>query len=318
MRGILPWMHTCFGCSGGDSSRYSFDNGARLRVPGRFRGPPGNANGGFATGMLACPVLHATVRNGVEHAAVSRITARLRAGVPVERDLAVEVWPADDGGYAVSVRDGETEVISATADVHVFDQPSQSGDLLAVVPEERAADVGQLSGLAVPEAEPFYIETGDHPIPGCFSCGPEHASGLHIYPRFVEDGLTCAGWGPHPPAPSPTRRERVTQFDNGDGTLSLAVLTAAIDCSSGICMPVRMQKDLLGRDEFFLLGTMDVRYLRVAPARGNYRVAAKALGRDGRKFYGLSVLADDDGMAYAMAESTWIIASVSRTAAFGR
>jgi hypothetical protein len=63
---------------------------------------------------------------------------------------------------------------------------------------------------------------------------------------------------------------------------------------------------------------MDVRYLRVAPASGSYRVAAKALRRDGRKFYGLSVLARDDGVAYATAESTWIIANVSRTAAFGR
>ena len=105
---------------------------------------------------------------------------------------------------------------------------------------------------------------------------------------------------------------------DGDGTLSLAVLTSAVDCSSGICMPRAEQKELLERDEFFLLGTMDVRYLRVASADRRYRVAAKALGRDGRKFYGLSVLAGEDGLAYAMAESTWIIANMTRTAAFGR
>lgn len=284
----------------------------RLRVPGRFRGPIGHVNGGFATGMLACPVLQAAARDGIEHAAVSRITARLRAGVPVENDLAVEVWAADDGGYAVSVRDGETEVISATADVHVFDREPRAGDLLAAVPEDRAADVEMLAALPVPETEPFFVQTGDHPIPGCFSCGPEHTSGLHIYPRFVEDGLTCAPW---PEAPM--------SFSDinggpGDGTLSTAVVTSAIDCSSGICMPVGMQKELLERDEFFLLGTMDARYLRVAPADGRYRVAAKALGREGRKFYGLSVLAGEDGVAYAMAESTWIIANMTRTAAFGR
>jgi predicted amidohydrolase len=79
-----------------------------------------------------------------------------------------------------------------------------------------------------------------------------------------------------------------------------------------------MQRDLLERDEFFLLGTMDVRYLRVAPVAMAYRVAAKALGRDGRKFFGMSALVGEDGAAYAMAESTWIIAGVSRTAAFGR
>ena len=82
-------------------------------------------------------------------------------------------------------------------------------------------------------------------------------------------------------------------------------------------MPVSMQRDLLDRDEFFLLGTMDVRYLRVAPVAMAYRVAAKALGRDGRKFFGMSALVGEDGVAYAMAESTWIIAGLSRTAAFG-
>jgi hypothetical protein len=39
--------------------------------------------------------------------------------------------------------------------------------------------------------------------------------------------------------------------------------------------------------------------------------------RDGRKFFGLSALVDDAGAAYAMAESTWIIAGITRTAAFG-
>lgn len=230
----------------------------------------------------------------------------------MELDLAVEVRPADAGGYAVSVRDGDAEVISAMADVRAFDREPGAGDLLAAVPEERAADVEELAGLGVPETAPFFVQTGDHPIPGCFSCGPEHPSGLHIYPRSAADGVTCAAWAGRP-----------TEFGDGgggpgDGTLSAAVLTAAIDCSSGICMPLAMQRELLDRDEFFLLGTMDVHYLRVAPASGSYRVAAKALRREGRKFFGMSVLAGDDGVAYAMAESTWIVAGVSRTAAFGR
>jgi len=82
-------------------------------------------------------------------------------------------------------------------------------------------------------------------------------------------------------------------------------------------MPVAMQRELLELDQFFLLGSLDVRCLRVPPLDCGYRVAAKALRRDGRKFYGLSALVDDAGTPYAMAESTWIIAGVSRTAAFG-
>jgi hypothetical protein len=121
----------------------------------------------------------------------------------------------------------------------------------------------------------------------------------------------CAPWRP------------AAEFDDaralarGGGVLSTLVLTSAIDCSSGICMPVAMQRELLELDQFFLLGSLDVRYLRVPPLDRDYRVAAKALLRDGRKFFGLSALVDDAGTPYAMAESTWIVAGVTRTAAFG-
>jgi|CXWL01.1.fsa_nt_gi hypothetical protein len=297
--------HRCYACADSNPARLSFDGGLRLRVSERFPGPPGNVNGGLAVGMLACPVLQAAERDGFAHATVSRIATRLRAGVPLDRDLAVEVSASDDGGYAISVHDGDTEVMTATADVRTFDSAARPGSALAAIPEDRAADVAELAALAVPDTAPWYEETGDHPIPGCFSCGPKNAAGLHIYPRVVEDGVTCAPW------------TSAAEFNNGDDTLPLAVLTSAIDCSSGICMPVQMQRDLLEQDQFFLLGSMDVHYLRVPPAGGMYRVAAKALRRDGRKFYGLSVLADDTGTVYAMAESTWIIASTSRTAAFG-
>ncbi len=298
--------HSCYACAASNPQRLSYDDGRLLRVPARFVGPPTNVNGGMATGMLACPVLHAAARDGIEHAAVTRINARLRAGVPVERDLAVEVWPADEGGYAVSVRDSDTEIITATADIRVLDRPSARGDTLAAIPEHIAADVAQLAATPVPDVEPWYVATGDHPIPGCFSCGYDNAAGLHIYPRVVADGVTCAPW------------TSASDFDNGDGTLSTPVLTSAIDCSSGICMPIAMQRDLLEQDQFFLLGSMDAHYLRVAPAAMQYRVVAKALRRDGRKFFGLSALVGEDGITYAVAESLWIIASMSRTAAFGR
>jgi hypothetical protein len=224
--------------------------------------------------------------------------------VPVEKDLTSTVGPGA-GHWAASLLDGETELMSAQIGLKRIRPRPKAGDVIGKAPPERAGDLAELVATDVPDAPPFFEETGDHPIAGCFSCGPEHPDGLHVYPRVVSDGVTCAAWRPS------------AEFNNGDGTLSIAVLTSAIDCSSGICMPVSMQKDLLARDEFFLLGTMDVRYLRVAPAAIQYRVAAKALGRDGRKFFGLSALVGEDRVAYAMAESTWIIAGISRTAAFG-
>jgi len=298
-------MHVCYACDDRNPDRLSFDDGRRFRVPARFRGPPGGVNGGMAVGMLACPVLHQARRDGIGHASVSRIVARLRSAVPVERDISVTLAQSD-GGYTIAVRDGETELLFATAEIGRFDDPPRTGDGIGDPPAERAADVAELAALPVPEAPPFYVETGEHPIPGCFSCGPENPAGMYIYPRVVADGVTCAAW---PDA---------SAFDNGDSTLSPAVLTSAIDCSSGICMPVAQQRELLELDQFFLLGTMDVRYLRVPVASSSYRAAAKWLKRDGRKFFGLSVLAGDDATPYAMAESTWIIAGVSRTEAFGR
>jgi hypothetical protein len=177
--------------------------------------------------------------------------------------------------------------------------------VLESIPLERSSDVAELASTAVPDRPPFFEETGDHPIPGCFSCGPDHPDGLHIYPRVVADGIVCAPWIAAP------------EFDDGGGALSTLVLTSAIDCSSGICMPVAMQRELLDLDQFFLLGSLDVRYLRVPRAGATYRVAAKALLRDGRKFFGLSALIDDTGTPYAMAESTWLVAGITRTRAFG-
>lgn len=275
-----------------------------LRVPARFQGPPGNVNGGMAVGMLVCPASHAARVDGIDHPVVTRVIARIRSGVPVEQELTVDIAPAK-GGCAIVLRDGAAELLSAMAEIAARETAPLPGEPIADVPAERSVDVAELASTLVPEAPPFYEQTGDHPVQGCFSCGPENPHGLYIYPRVVSDGVTCAPWRPD------------AEFDNGDGSLSAAVLTSAIDCSSGICMPIAMQRELLDLDQFFLLGTMDVRYLRVPPIDFAYRVAAKALRRDGRKFFGLSALVGEDGLAYAVAESTWVVAGISRTEAFG-
>ena len=306
-------MHRCYACDPANPHRVFTANegGIAARVAARFVGPPGNANGGVATALLACPTLQAASQDGAPHAAVTRITARIRAGVPVDAPLRAEVSAVDatsgsaPANYEVAIIGGAQPLVSGAVDVARFEKPRQPGDELSLVPPERANDVAQLAALAVPDRPPFYEETGDHPIRGCFSCGPDHADGLHIYPRVAADGVVCTPWRP------------AAEFDDGGGVLSTLVLTSAIDCSSGICMPVAMQRELLDLDQFFLLGSLDVRYLRVPSLNRGYRVAAKALLRDGRKFFGLSALIDDAGTPYAMAESTWIIAGVSRTQAFG-
>ncbi len=299
-------MHRCYVCNAENPHRVFTANegGIAARVPARFVGPPGHANGGIATALLACPALQDAARDGAPHAAVTRISARIRAGVPVEAPLHAEA-SREGNAYTVAIHQGEQPLVSGSVEVARLDKAPQPGQELGSVHAARVDDVRELADIAVPDRPPFFEETGEHPIRGCFSCGPDHPDGLHIYPRVVSDGVVCAPWQPAP------------EFDDGGAALSTLALTSAIDCSSGICMPVAMQRELLELDQFFLLGSLDVRCLRVPPLDCGYRVAAKALRRDGRKFYGLSALVDDAGTPYAMAESTWIIAGVSRTAAFG-
>jgi hypothetical protein len=292
--------HVCYACSAENPDRAVFDEGARLRIPARFTGPPGNANGGIAAGLLLCPALHAARHDGAAPAAAA-VTARLHRGLPVERDLAVDAAPGDAVGagapWSVTVRDGEDTLVSGTVTL--------AGGGGSPLPEERAATIDAMSRVPVPDRPPFWEETGEHPIRGCFSCGPDNPRGLHIYPRIVEDGVTAAPWEPQP------------AFDDGAGALARSVIASALDCSSGICMPARYQRELLTEDRFFLLGSLEVRFLRRAPVAARYRVVARALLREGRKFFGMSALFDDAGEAYAMAEATWIVAPITRSQAFG-
>jgi hypothetical protein len=298
-------MHRCYACDPANPHHVFTVNegGIAARVPARFVGPPGNANGGIGSALLACPALQAAAHEGIAHAAVTRISARIRAGVPVDTPLRAEL-SRDREGYSVAMV-ADQPLVTGTVGIAALDKAAEPGQELSAVPAALAEAVGQIAQIGVPDRPPFFEETGEHPIPRCFSCGPEHPDGLHVYPRVVEDGVVCAPWRP------------AAEFDDGGGALSTLVLTSAIDCSSGICMPVAMQRELLELDQFFLLGSLDVRYLRVPPVQQDYRVAAKALLRDGRKFFGLSALVDAGGTVYAIAESTWLIAGITRTQAFG-
>ncbi len=298
--------HYCYACAAANPDyifRYAPD-GATARIPDRFRGPPGSANGGIAAGALACIALHAREQGVARRqaadaqpaVAVSRIVARLRLPVPVERDLSVSAQRNEGGGYEVALADNGETLIPGTVE---FGEPPP-------LAPERATALREMALVAVPDKPPFYEETGDHPIPRCFSCGPDHESGLHIIPRYVSDGLIASSWRPPKGA-----------FDDGDGALSPMIVASALDCSSGICMPLADQRALLAEDLFFLLGSLDLRFLRRAPAGGEYRVIGRALARDGRKFYGMSALFDGHGTAYATAEAIWIVAPVTRAAAFG-
>ncbi len=285
--------HRCYTCDAGNPDRIVVGDGV-IRVPARFEGPIGLANGGIAVGLLACPAL----READDGAVATRITARLHAGVPLDRDLVVAVERTDDATYAVSLRDGDATLVSGRVTVASRGSTEDRAD-------ETDAATSSMSRVVVPDRPPFYAETGEHPIPGCFSCGPDNAQGLHIIPRVVSDGVVASSWAPG------------GAFDDGGGVLPDLITASALDCSSGICMPVADQRALLAEDRFFLLGSLDVRLLRRAPADEAYRVVAQARNRDGRKFFGRSALFGDSAVPYALADALWIVAPITRSQAFG-
>ena len=139
-----------------------------MRIPARFNGPPGSANGGYTCGLLAAYL-------GGE----AEVT--LRVPPPLERELDVV---GSDG--RVELRDGETLVAEGQrASVEV--------------------DVPQPVSVAEAEAASTrYAGFAHHAYPTCFTCGPEREGGLGIYAGAVagRDGVVAAPWTPtEEPAP---------------------------------------------------------------------------------------------------------------------
>ena len=135
-----------------------------MRLPARFNGPDGSANGGYACGSLAC-VLAPPDGAGLH--------VLLRRPPPLDVDLTVR----DDGLY-----DGE----------HLIAQ-AQAGEVIGDVPSVTLAQAQ--------EAESRYIGFVQHAFPRCFTCGPERAAGdgLRLFPGSVgHDGVVAAVWEPDP------------------------------------------------------------------------------------------------------------------------
>lgn len=210
-----------------------------LRIDGRFNGPPGSANGGITCGLLAAHV----------DAPVVQVT--LRVPPPLDTDLQVE------GGQ---LRDGETLVAEAVAGAVDLTPPPPVGLTAA---REAAASFAGITG---------------HPFPTCFVCGPDHPTGLHLFPGEVGPGHVATPWTPDSDSP---------------------VLTwAALDCPGG------WSADLPGRP--MVLGRMACR-IDGDPTIGEpHVVQGWLLGGEGRKVHTGSVLYDASGSVLAVAEATWI------------
>ena len=139
---------------------------ATIRIPARFNGPPGSANGGYTCGLVAGAM-------GVDSAEVT-----LRDPPPLETDLVLEYK-----GPRVSLRDGDTLVAEGRPTVPAL-------QLLEPVAPAQAAEAARAGRARWAEG---------HPFPTCVVCGPERrpGDGLRLSPgRLGGEGTFACDWTP--------------------------------------------------------------------------------------------------------------------------
>lgn len=134
-----------------------------ITISGRFCGPPGSGNGGYACGLLD---------NLTNYSA----EVTLRRPPPLDRELRVQ-----REGDQLHLMDGDQLIASARPGAVAFAAPA---------PPEWDQAV---------EASRRYIGFNSHPFPTCFVCGPERPArdGLHIFAgRVGEEALFASPWIP--------------------------------------------------------------------------------------------------------------------------
>lgn len=136
-----------------------------MRLPSRFNGPDGSANGGYASGAVACALAPPSGAG---------LAVSLRRPPPLDVDLELR-----DG----ALYDGEAVVVETVP----ADPPT--GDVPRVAVAEAEA------------AQERYFGFVSHAFPRCFTCGPERAAGdgLRVFPGSIgRDGVVACVWEPHP------------------------------------------------------------------------------------------------------------------------
>lgn len=222
-----------------------------VRIAERFHGPPRSGNGGYVCGLAA-----SFIEGPAE--------VSLRAPPPLETPLAV----VREGGE-ISLRHGETEIARA-----------RSTQLQVTPPPAPALAEAQRGASS-------YLGHKEHFFPTCFTCGPAHPQGLHVFTGPVREGMVAAPW---------TARADLAAED---GLVDEKFVWAALDCPSYWALPkAGLFRAVLGRLSAEIVN-------RPRPGE-NTIVAAWPLDASGRKHRAASALYDASGTLLARAEALWI------------
>ena len=246
-------------------------------IDNRYCGPPNSGNGGYVCGRLA-----RQIAGGAE--------VTLRVPPPLDRPL--DVVATADGSW--ELRDGA--VLVATGRPAKID---------IVHPETASFEEAKAAELLTP------VKPHQHPLPGCFVCGPSRGpgDGLRIFAGPLlrrsrnASAVLSATWMPDPTLAAE------------DGFVAPEFLWAALDCPTGYAS--NYDRESGGFDQTpLLLGRMAARIdARPRPAE-RCVITAWETGRDGRKRLAEAAVHSEAGALLAVARATWI--AVDRQVQLGR
>lgn len=133
-----------------------------VTFPTRFNGPPGSANGGYASGVIA------------GHIPADLVEVTLRRPPPLDEALDLVTV-----GDAYEVRSAVGDLIATARSVT---EPIEADDVVLTIPPD-AVQV---------------LAPDDHPFRTCFTCGPDRApdDGLRIFAKRVPGQLVADWWTP--------------------------------------------------------------------------------------------------------------------------
>jgi hypothetical protein len=243
---------------------------ASMIIDRRYCGPPNSGNGGYVCGRLA-----GHIDGGAE------IT--LRAPVPLDKRL--EVVAIDDGAW--ELRDGATSIASG--------RPANV-ELTCV--EKASFEQAREAELRTP------LKPHEHPLPGCFVCGPARApgDGLRIFAgplvrrSDTASAVLAATWTPDP------------ALTAADGLVAHEYLWSALDCPTGYASSYHQDSGRFDRTPI-LLGRMAARIKARPRPQERCVISAWSTGQDGRKRQAEAAAHGDDGRLLAVARATWIVVS---------